>query len=82
MKEGGSEDVEVIAEKTPVCLVSDPTKTGVVMSVSGERDLAQYSVFLDDTERYEAKVARIRETAARADIVFRKIANGVIIVEG
>ena len=37
---------------------------------------------VDDTERYEAKVARIRETAARADIVFRKIANGVIIVEG
>ena len=37
---------------------------------------------VDDTERYEAKVARIREAAARADIVFRKIANGVIIVEG
>ena len=36
----------------------------------------------NDTERYEAKVARIKETAARADIVFRKIANGVIIVEG
>ena len=35
---------------------TDPTKTGVVMSVSGEGDLAQYSVF-------------------------RKIANGVIIVD-
>ena len=56
MEKGGSEDVEVIAEKTPVCLVSDSTKTGVVMSVSGEGDLAQYSVF-------------------------RKIANGVIIVD-
>ena len=56
MEEDGSEDVEVITEKTPVCLVSDPTKTGVVMSVSGEGDLAQYSVF-------------------------RKIANGVIIVD-
>ena len=37
----------MIAEKTPVCLVSDPTKTGVVMSVSGEGAMAQYSVFLD-----------------------------------
>ena len=46
----------MMAEKTPVCLVSDPTKTGVVMSVSGDGDLAQYSVF-------------------------RKIANGVIIVD-
>ena len=37
----------MIAEKTPVCLISDPTKTGVVMSVSGEGAMAQYSVFLD-----------------------------------
>ena len=46
MGKGGSEDVEVIAEKTPVCLVSDPTKTGVVMSVSGEGDLALDSAVL------------------------------------
>ena len=37
----------MIAEKTPVCLVSDPTKTGVVMSVSGVGEDAQYTVFLD-----------------------------------
>ena len=36
----------------------------------------------NDTERYEAKVAKIRDIAARVDIIFRKIANGVIIVEG
>lgn len=41
----------MIAEKTPVCLVSDPNKTGVVLSVSGEGKSAQYSVFIDGTFR-------------------------------
>ena len=35
----------------------------------------------NDTERYQAKISKIEEIATRADIVFRKIANGVIIVE-
>jgi hypothetical protein len=34
-------------EKDIVCLVSDPSKTGVVMSVSGAGTDVQYSVFLD-----------------------------------
>ena len=41
----------MIAEKTPVCLVSDPTKTGVVMSVSGSGAMAQYQVFIDGAFR-------------------------------
>lgn len=41
----------MIAEKTPICLVSDPTKTGVVLSVSGEGKTAQYSVFIDGAFR-------------------------------
>ncbi len=36
----------------------------------------------DETERYETKCAHDNEIARRADIVFRKIANGLIIVEG
>jgi hypothetical protein len=32
-------------------------------------------------ERFEAKMHRIKDTAQRADIIFRKIANGMIIVE-
>ena len=35
-----------------------------------------------DMERYEAKISKIKDIACRADIVFRKIANGVIVVEG
>ena len=35
-------------EKDIVCLVSDPSKTGVVMSVSGAGTDVQYSVFLDE----------------------------------
>ena len=41
----------MIAEKTPVCLVSDPTRTGVVMSVSGSGAMAQYQVFIDGSFR-------------------------------
>lgn len=41
----------MIAEKTPICLVSDPAKTGVVLSVSGEGKTAQYSVFIDGAFR-------------------------------
>lgn len=38
---------DVIGVQSLVCLVSDATRKGVVMAVSGEGDMAQYTVFMD-----------------------------------
>ena len=44
-------------------------------------DLMYRSQLDNETERYEKKLRAIEESEKRADIVFRKIANGMILVE-
>lgn len=48
-----------------------------------ERLSRMYKIMIDDeNDRYAARCKGIEETAARADILVAKIANGIITVEG